>query len=80
MKQHLNVTFFQSEKVHKNAKKSLVFESEKNSYNAEIEAIYLNGDFTVKTARFFHKSPIPSKEFNKNWVDRYYFVEFGLFL
>ena len=43
--------FVQSERVYENAKNSLVFESEKNklSYDMEIEAIYVKGDFAVKT-------------------------------
>lgn len=47
----LECEFSQSEQVYENAKKSLVFESEKNklSYDMEIEAIYLKGDFAVKT-------------------------------
>ncbi len=47
----LTCDFVQSESVYENAKKSLIFESEKNklSYDMEIEAIYLKGDFAVKT-------------------------------
>ena len=47
----LQCDFVQSEQVYENAKKSLIFESEKNklSYDMEIEAIYLKGDFAVKT-------------------------------
>ncbi len=43
--------FVQSNQVYENAKNSLIFESEKNklSYDMEIEAIYLKGDFAVKT-------------------------------
>ena len=43
--------FAQSEKVYENLKKAFVFESEKNklSYDMEIEAIYLIGDFGVNT-------------------------------
>lgn len=47
----LNTTFKQSEKVYKALEAAVVFESEKNklSYDMEIEAIYLCGDFGVKT-------------------------------
>ena len=43
--------FVQSEKFYESLKKAQVFESEKNklSYDMEIEAIYLLGDFAVKT-------------------------------
>ncbi len=51
----LECDFVQSEQVYENAKKSLIFESEKNklSYDMEIEAIYLKGDFAVKTDKSF---------------------------
>lgn len=51
----LRCDFVQSERVYENAKKSLIFESEKNklSYDMEIEAIYLKGDFAVKTDNAF---------------------------
>ena len=47
----LNIIFKQSEKVYKALEAAAVFESEKNklSYDMEIEAIYLSGDFGVKT-------------------------------
>lgn len=47
----LECEFSQSDAVYENCKKSLIFESEKNklSYDMEIEAIYLKGDFAVKT-------------------------------
>ena len=43
--------FVQSEEFYENLRKSYIFESEKNklAYDMEIEAIYLVGDFTVKT-------------------------------
>lgn len=43
--------FVQSDAFYKNLKKAQVFESEKNKlcYDMEIEAIYLLGDFSVKT-------------------------------
>ena len=43
--------FVQSDKFYENLKKAQVFESEKNKlcYDTEIEAIYLLGDFAVKT-------------------------------
>lgn len=43
--------FKQSEEVYDALKKSLIFESEKNklSYDMEIEAIYLTGNFSVET-------------------------------
>ena len=43
--------FIQAEEFYENLKKARVFESEKNklSYDIEIEAIYLLGDFAVKT-------------------------------
>ncbi|MBE6810348.1 MAG: hypothetical protein E7521_04740 [Ruminococcaceae bacterium] len=51
----LTCDFVQSDEVYKNAKNSLIFESEKNklSYDMEIEAIYLKGDFAVKTDKSF---------------------------
>lgn len=51
----LECDFVQGERVYENAKKSLIFESEKNklSYDMEIEAIYLKGDFAVKTDKEF---------------------------
>ncbi len=47
----LTCDFVQSETTYENCKKSLKFESEKNklSYDMEIEAIYLKGDFAVCT-------------------------------
>ncbi len=44
-------SFRQSEAVYENLRKAAVFESEKNKlvYDMEIEAIYLLGDFTVRT-------------------------------
>ena len=47
----LECDFVQSDTVYTNTKNSLIFESEKNklSYDIEIEAIYLKGDFAVKT-------------------------------
>lgn len=49
--------FVQSEKVYENLKNSLIFESEKNklSYDMELEAIYLVGDFAVNTDNTFEK-------------------------
>ncbi len=43
--------FEQSEEFYENRRKSFVFESEKNKlvYDMEIEAVYLIGDFSVKT-------------------------------
>ena len=51
----LECDFVQSEQVYENAKKSLIFESEKNklSYDMEIEAVYIKGDFAVKTDNDF---------------------------
>ncbi len=51
----LTCDFVQSEAVYENVKKSLEFESEKNklSYDMEIEAIYIKGDFAVKTDKNF---------------------------
>lgn len=51
----LTCDFVQSLDVYKNAKNSLIFESEKNklSYDIELEAIYLKGDFAVKTNNEF---------------------------
>ncbi len=48
--------FVQSEKVYENIEKSYKFESEKNklSYDMELEAIYLKGDFGVYTDSPFH--------------------------
>jgi hypothetical protein len=51
----LNTVFKQSEKVYKALEDAAVFESEKNklSYDMEIEAIYLAGDFGIKTTGEF---------------------------
>ncbi len=51
----LTCDFEQSEKTYENTEKSLQFESEKNklSYDMEIEAVYLKGDFAVKTDNKF---------------------------
>ena len=56
LKEGLNIIsfdcdFVQSERFYSDLKKSFVFESEKNklSYDMEIEAIYLLGDFSVET-------------------------------
>ncbi len=51
----LTCDFVQSKEVYENAKKSLIFESEKNklSYDMEIEAIYIKGDFAIKTDKSF---------------------------
>lgn len=45
----LSCDFVQSEQVYENYKKSLIFESEKNkfTYDMEIEAVYIIGDFSV---------------------------------
>lgn len=44
--------FVQSEEFYESRRKSFIFESEKNklAYDMEIEAVYLAGDFSVKTA------------------------------
>ena len=51
----LEALITQSEKVYENIDKSRIFESEKNklNYDMEIEAIYLVGDFKVKTDGVF---------------------------
>ncbi len=51
----LTCDFVQSRQTYENCKKSLYFESEKNklSYTMELEAIYLKGDFAVKTENAF---------------------------
>lgn len=51
----LTCDFVQSELTYENCKKSLQFESEKNklSYDMEIEAIYVKGDFAVRTKDAF---------------------------
>lgn len=47
----LSVHFTQSDQIYQNLKKSLQFESEKNklTYDTEIEAVYVIGDFGVDT-------------------------------
>ena len=54
----LSCDFLQSEDVYQNMKNSLIFESEKNklTYDMEIEAVYIIGDFGVKTDKPFEKS------------------------
>lgn len=51
----LTCDFVQSRSTYENAEKSLKFESEKNklSYDMEIEAVYVKGDFAVCTDREF---------------------------
>ncbi len=51
----LRTTFSQPEEVYQKIEASKIFESEKNklSYGMEIEAIYLAGDFGVKTGKTF---------------------------
>lgn len=51
----LTCDFVQSDSVYENCKKSLKFESERNklSYDMEIEAIYVKGDFAVRTKDAF---------------------------
>ena len=51
----LSIHFTQSEKIYENIKKSLQFESEKNmlTYDTEIEAVYVIGDFGVETTGEF---------------------------
>ncbi len=46
----MSIHYVQSEKVYDNLEKAKVFESEKNklTYDTEIEAIYIIGDFSVK--------------------------------
>ncbi|MBQ3088757.1 MAG: hypothetical protein IJC36_03885 [Clostridia bacterium] len=49
--------FVQSEAVYQNMRNSLIFESEKNklTYDMEIEAVYIVGDFAVKSKTPFEK-------------------------
>ena len=51
----LSCEFVQSEEVYKNMDNALIFESEKNklTYDMEIEAVYVVGDFAVKTKKPF---------------------------
>ena len=51
----LSCEFVQSEEVYQNMANGLIFESEKNklTYDMEIEAVYLVGDFAVKTDKSF---------------------------
>jgi len=51
----LSCPFVQSEEVYKNMDNALIFESEKNklTYDIEIEAVYVVGDFAVKTDKEF---------------------------
>ena len=53
----LTCDFEQSKQVYENMKNSLIFESEKNklTYDMEIEAVYLVGDFGVKSNAPFEK-------------------------
>ena len=55
----LSCDFEQSEAVYENIRKAKVFETEKNklTYDMEIEAIYIVGDFAVKTDKPFEKLP-----------------------
>lgn len=54
----LSCAFVQSEKVYDNIKNAKIFESEKNklTYDMELEAIYIVGDFGVFTDNTFKKS------------------------
>ena len=51
----LSCEFVQSEEVYQNMANGLIFESEKNklTYDMEIEAVYVVGDFAVKTEKSF---------------------------
>jgi hypothetical protein len=51
----LSCPFVQSEEVYQNMDNALIFESEKNklTYDMEIEAVYIVGDFAVKTEKSF---------------------------
>ncbi|MBQ4130823.1 MAG: hypothetical protein IJD71_00605 [Clostridia bacterium] len=51
--------FVQSKAVYENMDNALIFESEKNklTYDMEIEAVYIVGDFAVKTNSPFEKLP-----------------------
>ncbi|MBQ3562363.1 MAG: hypothetical protein IJA13_02310, partial [Clostridia bacterium] len=51
--------FVQSKEVYQNMDNALIFESEKNklTYDMEIEAVYIVGDFAVKTDAAFEKLP-----------------------
>lgn len=53
----LGCQFEQSAEVYENIQNSLIFESEKNklSYDMELEAVYIIGDFAVKTDAAFEK-------------------------
>ena len=55
----LQTRFKQSDRIYKNIDAAAVFESEKNklSYDMEIEAVYLSGDFGVKTPGKFTAMP-----------------------
>ncbi len=57
--------FEQSERVYENLKKAKVFESEKNklSYDMEIEAVYLIGNFSVNTEGEWSKLPLNAERY-----------------
>lgn len=58
--------FEQSEKFYENLKKSYIFESEKNklTYDFEIEAVYLVGDFSVNCEGEWEDLPLNAKRFH----------------
>ncbi|MBQ7039959.1 MAG: hypothetical protein IJN39_05265, partial [Clostridia bacterium] len=62
--------FVQSDKVYENIRKSKIFESEKNKlyYDMEIEAIYLVGDFSVRTEGDWTKLDKNAVRYNGDFV------------
>ncbi len=66
----LSTHFVQSPEVYENMKKAKVFESEKNklTYDMEIEALYLVGDFGVRLDGAFEKIPNDAYWFDGGFV------------
>ncbi len=65
-----NVSFTQSDKVYENMEKALKFESEKNklTFDTEIEAMYLVGNFGVRCDGIFDEIPHNAAFFDGKFV------------
>jgi hypothetical protein len=67
---YLETDFSQDPEVYEQLKKALVFEAEKNklTYNQEIEAVYLVGDFGVCTPGTFTKLPRDAQRYSGDFI------------
>ncbi len=67
---YLETDFSQDSDVYDQLKKALVFEAEKNklTYNQEIEAVYLVGDFGVSTPGTFTQLPRDAQRYTGDFI------------